>query len=202
MNEKQTSDNDNWSFPDVDFDDTVIDELATFSEEFHFITGDLELTESNEPKLSAEVLAHQSAENEIHELKSSYENKLKIVNNLIERIQHSVAVIDTEIINMIQDIINKVSKKIIHREIQTDSDLITKMIDELKAIVPVQNSMINVCLSPYDYQQLCDDNQNPLLTMTQYESLAVGDIIIKTNTTEIRAILNDRIDQLLEVEHG
>jgi chaperonin cofactor prefoldin len=204
MNEKQTDDNNSWSFPDLamNVSDSIIVESDVFSDEFSSIDENSEVIKSDELVLSEQALVQKSVEHEIHELKSSYENKLKIVNNLIGRIQNSVAVIDTEIISMIKDIINRISKKIIYREIQSDSDLITKMINELKTIVPVQNAMINVCLSPYDYQQLCDENQNPLITMTQYETLAIGDIIIKTNTTEIRAILHDRIDQLLEVGHG
>src|SRR5581483_7694621 len=87
------------------------------------------------------------AENEINALKQAYHDKLQVVNSLIDRLQTATVMIDNDVVLLIQEIIQKMAKKILHREIAASPDLIANMVVELKAIVPAGTPMVNVLLS-------------------------------------------------------
>jgi flagellar biosynthesis/type III secretory pathway protein FliH len=192
---------DNWSFPDVHHDSETIETDNSFLDEFTKDDGVVVPT-VEDPVIAAareEADAKAVIENEINALKQAYADKLKIANALIERVQASVTLIDNEVVGLLQDILQKVARKILRREIAACPDLIVSMINELKTIVPAETPLVSVLISPQDYQTLCNENGEPGIKATPHESLLVGDIVIRSNTTEIRAILDDRIEKLLEV---
>ena len=123
------------------------------------------------------------------------------MNGLLERVQGSVTQIDNQVVTLIQDIIQRVAKKILHREIAMSPDLIANMIAELHKMVPAEATLVSVLVSPHDFQQLCNEQGEPSIPVTALDSLSTGDIIIRSNTTEIRAMLEERIDKLLETPH-
>jgi flagellar biosynthesis/type III secretory pathway protein FliH len=193
---------DNWSFPDVHHESEPVEADHSFLDEFTREEATVVPT-VEDPVIAAareEADAKAKLENEINALKQAYVEKLALANALIDRVQASVALIDNEVVNLLQEILGKVARKILRREIASSPELITSMINELKAIVPAETPLVSVLISPQDYQQLCNENGEPGIKATPHESLLVGDIIIRSNTTEIRAILDERIQKLLEAE--
>ena len=128
--------------------------------------------------------------------KLQYQEKNQILSNIFQKLDDSLAVFDKELVDMMQDIIKRSVKKIIYKEVKTDAKLIEKMIQELKPLIQSHNGIINVFLSEVDYKRLDINKQDASMSVHVNPSLAAGDIIIKSNFSEVRAILSERIDKV------
>lgn len=190
-----------WDFPDLG--------VFQFPEENFITTDNLAATLANKEKelienknkLDEEIKKQAILQAELKKLKEEYTHKLKTVNHLLDKLQDPITMIDGEIFLLIQDMLKKSIKRIIQKEINDDNGLIDKMIAELKAIIPMQDGMITVYVSQTDYDRLQDDTSHSSTVVKTNEELQPGDIIIKTHFTEIRALLNERIDQLVGDAH-
>ena len=198
MNNKINDGTSEYSFPEVDGVTPTSD--SEFSQEVHANIHDFnkKINQVAEMEKSGEKPAPKADPNEF--LKVSYEKKLLTVNRLITKLNDTVSIMDNELYEIIQDIIQKTVKKIISREIASDPKLIRKMIAELKAVVADQNGLVNVFISEADYKRINEENKEAALAVSVQEDLAEGDIVIKCNSTEIRALLEERIEHLLQAE--
>ncbi len=199
MKDEQAKDLMAWSFPSVE---SVIDnneQLVRIKEN----TDDDEDDDDDNEKIKKEINDEKLSEiilqkEELNQLKIDYRNKIALTENILKQLESSISLVDDELIEIIQDIIKKSIKKLIFKEIAADPQLINKIITELKKLIQAQDGLINVYLSEKDYQKIeATDNSNPSLMFNVDPSLAEGDIVIKTNSTEIRAVLDERIEQLM-----
>ncbi len=202
MYHDETQQMNDWSFPEID-----VPPLPTFDME-----GEAE-TESDNAKVirQADEAAEKAASVnqsinaaaliELDNLKREYEARINILNNLLNKLKNPTSILDEELIELIQDIVRKIAKKIICREIETDKTLLPQMINELKALIDAKNGILSINLSQADYARL-EAEQNQLSNLMSVDSnLQVGDIIVKSNFAEVRAVLNDRIEQLIRIQH-
>lgn len=121
--------------------------------------------------------------------------------NILTRIQEPLVFIDDHIINIFQDVIKKVAMKIIYKEIELDPLLIKKITDDLKLLIHSQNGTINIYLSEEDYKRIPMFAEEKSQSVIVDENLKAGDVIIKNKDTEIRALLDERIDLLMGKLH-
>lgn len=137
----------------------------------------------------------------LDKLKMDYESRIEMVNNIINQLKAPVSLINEELIELLQDIIKKIVKKIIYKEISTDLTVLPNMINELKSLIDTKNGMTSVFLSEKDYQRLEADKNHPSQLIEIDHTLSSGDIMIKSNYAEVRALLDERIEQITRIEN-
>ncbi len=72
------------------------------------------------------------------------------------------------------------------------------MIEELKKLIPLSNQMVSVYLSQQDYDIVQAIQPKLEIKLECDPSLSRGDVIIKSNFTELHSIIDERVDQLLK----
>jgi hypothetical protein len=148
----------------------------------------------NSPHLAENELALQKREDEL-------KAKNQLLDHLLTKLHDPLLFVDDQLINIMQDLIKKLVIKIVHKEINTDPEVLLKMIDSMKKLIIDQHGIVNVYLSEDDFKLIKTnpDDKNQVIQVNN--NLKNGDIIIKTNDTEIRAILNDQVDLLMGTLH-
>lgn len=204
-----------WAFPEVDMliwndevdlgsifiPDIPNNELVSAND----INNDIAVnqTESEDEQL----IEPEVDENEIIEyqvldkLKVDVESRIELLGQIVNQLKKPVSLINEELIELLQDIIKKIVKKIIFKEVTTDTAILPNMINELKSLIDTKNGMTSVFLSPQDYNHLEADKHFASGLIEIDHSLSVGDIIIKSNYAEVRALLDERIEQVIRIEN-
>jgi flagellar biosynthesis/type III secretory pathway protein FliH len=211
-----------WSFPNIDItsdgndsaeasyvhniekvaDNEESDDEVTNVFDSEFLIKNV-VTEAELKKNSEEMAALEARYAEEMELvKSEFDRKIKSINSVMSAIESPLSIFDDEMIDLIQVMMKKVVKKIIYKEVNVDPDLIIKMVEELKKLFQAQTGVTAVYLSDPDFQLIDHNNINPEIVISMDASLDPGDIIIKSNYSEIQAIVNERIDHLLGIHYG
>lgn len=206
MNEEHTLELNEWSFPEVD--------LGAGSDEIDLSAYFTALNSNEEEKSdAAEDTQEQAkqenqeenikalAKQEIEQIRQNYEEKVQVINNLLNKLKNPASIIDEELVELIQDIVKKISKRIILKEIVTDPMLFSQMINELRTLIDSKSGMITVYLSAQDYHRLDTDKNHAAGLANIDNNLNEGDIVIKSNFAEVRALLDERIDQLIRIQH-
>ena len=175
---------DSWSFPCVEVVEKEThssqDETVTKQRENEFIAQQIALT------------------NELEILKCEYSEKLNLVNQILTKFENPMLVFDAELAQILQDIIKKIVKNIIHKEIKKTPNLLNGMIEEIEKLIHQENGLVTVSLSETDYKRFVFDNKLPNASIHINSKLRGGDIIVKSNFTEVRAILNARLDRIIK----
>jgi len=192
-----------WFFPEMD-----VPSLPAFTVEGEGEAGEntnvqvkKAADEAAEKIASANQSIHAAALIELDNLKREYEARINILDNLLNKLKNPTSILDEELIELIQDIVRKIARKIICREIEMDKTLLPQMINELKTLIDTKNGILSINLSQADYARL-EAEQNQLSNLMSVDSnLQMGDIIVKSNFAEVRAGLNDRIEQLIRIQH-
>lgn len=211
----------NWSFPSMDMSDEASNEYDSSTDIFPEIEGDFvksSADEEDEDDLEAKVPPKKEEskkvtnselealkaeyENKIESIKKEYNQKIESVNRLLDELESPLSVFDNEIIDLIQFMIKKITKRIIYKEISADPEIIMNMINDLKQLLKSSaDTIAEVYLSEEDFRKLDHQNNNPQLVIAKDDTLDEGDVIIKSNLNEIRAILTERIEQILGNKH-
>jgi len=172
---EETSD---WSFPRVD----------------QLINADYAVDLALEKLKNESIAIAAEAEN----LKNDYQKKLILLNTMIAKLENPLAILDTETLDWVQYIIKNAVKKIIYKELDVDPKWINKIIHELSGLIQSQNGPVTVYVSEIDYKKINTDNASPTINLLKIDdSLIEGDVIVKSQFTEIRAVITERIDQIL-----
>lgn len=192
-----------WSFPDVNIVVEVNEEFNPIMKQLEKIINPAEEKKMEEEKQikDAERIEIENLKNQYETLKNEYEVKLQAMSIVVEKLKKPMAMIDEEIVEIINDIIKQSLKKIIYKELNHDPELILNIIEELKTFIQNKNQIVNIYLSETDYRRLDVEKNNLQDILTINAELNEGDVIIKSNSTEIRAILSDMIDKLIRMEH-
>lgn len=213
MNEEHTLDLNEWAFPEMDLGVGVgeIDLSAYFApedlnnkDESEEDARAIEEAPIQEHQAKSAVIEHDvnlQARLEIEQLKQNYESKLQLLNNLVSKLKNPASIIDEELLELIQDIIKKISKRIILKEIATDPAIFSHMITDLKSLIDSKNGMITIFLSAQDYHRLDSDKHHASGLANIDNQLNEGDVVIKSNFAEVRALLDERIEQLIRIQH-
>lgn len=197
-----------WSFPNVDIVKPIFDDfnygdasfanLITEEDTLPLQAKSDPLHNENQAKYDEEVIKLRT---ELEDLKLQYEKKIDVANELIIELKNSLSVIDLDLIQLIQDIIKKTVKKIIRKEFEMDPDLISHLVNELQKYLQSKEGLINVYLSEKDYERFTVDENQSLLNVSIDHSLSEGDIVVKSKSTEVRALLDEAIDLLLKAHY-
>ena len=182
-----------WAFPTMESNE----------QETNFIETTTIASEKKESMSISEVQQQQvvnSAQAEqLERLKSEYERKLALLNNVISQVDNSFSNLDDEISVIISNMIKGAIKKIILKEINLEPAIINNMIEELKTITKTNTSLCSIFVSSTDYQLLGLDKASA--TVKVDNSLSSGDVVIRSNSSEIKAILDERIEKLLGINN-
>lgn len=140
--------------------------------------------------------------NDFEKMKAEYQEKIEIMHTIMNKLKYPMSIIDDELIEIMLEIIKKSVNKIIHKEIKQDPSLMQKMINELMDLVKTKDGMVTIYTSAEDYQFLNNENNQQFSLINVDEALKSGDVIIKSNSSEVRAILDERIENLLRIQYG
>jgi flagellar biosynthesis/type III secretory pathway protein FliH len=185
-----------WVFPEVSTQNSDDDDDDEFSEEFHSDINDIKAPTHPAAEPTGDSKEDEAAA-ELAALKAFYEKKIISVSKIIAKLNDTKPMIDKEIFQHIQTVIKKLTKKIIKKEIALDPAIMKEMILDLKSKIKEPAAVVTVQLSKTDFERM--ENLKPEIAayFKVQEDLKEGDIIVKCNTSEIHAQLNERIDNLL-----
>lgn len=189
-----------WAFPEV--------EVPVVESEGNVPAVANEEKMPTEEELAAQAIQEEEAKalemqvNDFEKVKAEYEEKIAIMHAVMNKLKYPMSIIDDELIEIMLEIIRKSVSKIIHKEIQQDPSLMQKMITELMDLVKTKDGMVTIYTSAQDYQFLNNESNQQLSLMNIDEALKPGDVIIKSNSSEVRAMLDERIENLLRIQYG
>lgn len=165
---------------------------------------DTAFTDCNEDEKSEIEIKLRKMQDEVDELKLEYQSKLQVVNSIIEKCKQPLLEIDADLIDLVNFLINKTVRKIIHKEIQSDPKIIKKIIKELCDLMQNKNGVMTVFVSEKDFNKMHGEDLEliPSIFIKSSDKLNEGDVIVKSNFCEIRAILNERINKLIGIKNG
>lgn len=206
MSDEMPTDIDDWTFPELQvIEDYEEIELDVDSDMRH---GAMNIKPSPGPESNQIVEEEEQEQNEIElvkqeleKTKSSSAEKILIMNKMIEELKYPISIVEDQVIDVLIDIIKKISFKIIQKEITLDRSIIYNMINDLSSLIHENGGMISVSISKEDYMVLELENNTEENNIIVDNSLNKGDIIVKSNHSEIRAILDERIDSLIRIEY-
>ncbi|MEO8400368.1 MAG: FliH/SctL family protein [Gammaproteobacteria bacterium] len=188
-----------WSFPTVDVLKKNSYQITLNTKDENVLTQDDLKNLQIEIQKNKEIL---NAKAEIENLKIDVEKKMELINSLLKKFEYPLASIDKEIVELIEYIIKKSVKNIIYKEMKSDARLVNRVIKELSQLIHSQNGLITVYLSEIDYKKMSMEASDEKVVLKINPALTEGDMILKSNYTEIRAILDDRINQLLGIKYA
>ncbi len=176
-----------WMFPLID-----IVEESNEDEKIVDVMG-------NETTSTEKLLEEKRIENdiEIQKLKKELNDKSELLNKIIKKLEGNLDFVDKDFIDLIHNIIKKMVKNIINKEIKSDSKIVNKIILDLKELIHEKNGMVSVFLSEIDFKRFNKNETKDLLSVKVDPSLNEGDVILKSNHTEIHAMLNERLEKML-----
>lgn len=194
MNEAYLENVIEWSFPslDINLNPLLIENIS------------VENVQKN-PKEEAEQVEKKAEEQkikqEIENLKNEYQKKIVMLDSMIGNLENAIALFEDELIQIIHSMIKKIVKKIIYKELNLDPKVLSTMITMLCDLVHPRNNIINIAISEADFKRL-ELKENKLIDMLTVDpDFSEGDIVIKTDFTEIHAHLQHRINQIMENNH-
>lgn len=201
-----------WAFPDL-----PPDELEDVTSNETGKTPDVK-NEPLKPDVDANTSANANAtfkeqpnppineENEkiklqLEKLQVEMEDKLSVVNNLIQIFQSRLGALSNELCTEVDYVIKKIVKKLIHNEINQNYNIMSKLIEHYSSLIKAGEKILSVHVSPDVYHkiQTVDEKFKDLIVANH--ELAIGDLIIKTESTSLRAILDETINSIMSSSH-
>lgn len=197
-----------WSFPDVEVSVYLSTPIEPPSHETAEAVAETELLKAEQEQMNALELKYKQQEEEllaakaeVEKLKEEYSKKIQLVDVALQKLNNPLRELDKEVIMIIDGLIRKALKKLVYTEIQTNPQTLNKIIDELSKLIIEQGGMVAVQLSEEDYKLFVPSNEQEKMSVKINPALTAGDIVLKANFTEVRAILEERITQLLGMKY-
>lgn len=130
--------------------------------------------------------------------KNTRYEQLDALSGLIQYLHHPVLAVDQEIEHYLQVLVIQLVKRVIRHELKTDPNLIIKMIQEAKALIPVGHAKIMLYLSPDDFQLIGKIVEETFPDCECIESLELkqGSFDLKTSASEIISDFDQCIENL------
>ena len=175
----QDEKNNGWAFPDINpRHDALIDE-------------------NEAPDVAVLMQELATLRKDYQALYNEYEQNKQISMAIFERLTQSSKYIEDELIDEIRNIINSICNKLIQRELLQDQQLLVDIIEHLKKSLDNNNGPISIYVCEKDYNTL-KSVAHPLSDVVKVDKLLnVGDVILQSNVSEIRAVINENINNLL-----
>lgn len=135
----------------------------------------------------------KKAQQEINEYKSNFES-------VINAIENSVKIFDDEVVEAINQLAVSISKQIIRRELQTNSEQVVSVVKEAIKLLPLDNSRLIIHLNPSDISAMQkvfnqDDMVNSY-SLVEDPSVQRGGCKLATDDSIIDATIDSQIAQI------
>ncbi len=130
-----------------------------------------------------------------------YQQCIERLTPLLQTLQNPFAGRERELMDILDSMIAGIAHKLILHEIHAKPELLGNMLMELTRLIEQKGGFLSVKLSPPDYEmltnmQMTDDNFTAIKWHMD-ANLSQGDMVLQSNATEIRALLQERIQLLL-----
>lgn len=183
-----------WTFPDLN---SVIDEKS-FDKG---IRVKPEIDERDKRLFEMEnVLNEKNAEiiklnQTIHRLSEQKSDDAARLIALTEAIHGIIPEIQSELVTLISEMVNKVSHKVLQRALSNDDNLLPSLIKALISELG-QSELIQIEVSEPDYQKFNHIQFDTKAKWRVNPNLQAGDVIVTSEIAGIRLVLNDVINRL------
>ncbi len=135
----------------------------------------------------------KKAQQEFSEYKSNFES-------VIKSIEGSVNIFDDEVIEAINQLAVSISKQIIRRELQTNSEQVVSVVKEAIKLLPLDNNRLVIHLNPSDISSMQKVfNQDDMATsysLVEDPSVQRGGCKLATDDSIIDATIDSQIAQI------
>lgn len=135
----------------------------------------------------------KKAQQEFIEYKSNFENILNAINN-------SVKIFDEEVIEVVNKLAVSISKQIIRRELQTNSEQVVSVVKEAIKLLPLNSSRLIIHLNPNDISTLQKvfnrDDIVSSYSLVEDPSVQRGGCKLATDDSIIDATIDSQIAQI------
>lgn len=167
---------------------------------WHFPPFDEVETEPPEEGSAYEVIKEaleKKEDTELAQIKEDLQKKLHLFDEIHAQMNLLLSEINVELTQKIMQLIQKITFKLIQKEIKMNTKTLLNMLDTtLKQIEEYQ--LCEILLSEKDYNQLTEEERSGLKVPIKINpDFSSGDFKIKTETGEITAVLEDRIRTFL-----
>lgn len=179
--------------------------------EFHHQLGVFEiwdfpvLEEHPDNVTSPEALAAKVREQEskmadisasLHEQMTHFDKKLALLNDITSSLQKMQSDFNESLLSNIILLIKNTVKKILHKELSLDNQLIKHMIQQAMDDINKQHEACVVYLSEVDFPLFATEQLTNQFEVRCDPGLNQGDFVIKTRLSELEAILESRLNAL------
>lgn len=191
--------NNGWAFPDLN----SIVEGSTFNAEANHTP---ELDEKDRRVIELEnVLREKNEEivsltNQLTKLQAQKSEEAARLIELTKAVHDIIPVVKSEIIDLVTEMVSKISHKVLQREIVGNQALMMELIQAYVTELG-QSELIQIEVNPTDYERM---QQLPFDTKAKWSvnpKLEPGDVIVTSEVSGIRLVLNDIIHRMVSGHH-
>jgi hypothetical protein len=194
-----------FSFPDMDLSIIEIQEEAVQEvveiKKLEPVNVDPMLDSNIANKIIETLNSITKKEDELNLIKLEYEKKLELLNQVTQKLENPLAIINEQMIETVHFIIKKCVRCLIYKEIKSDPKLINRISKEVSELITAEDGMISIQISEADYSRLSDSIDNSKWIYKVNPDLSEGDVIVQTKYAEVRAILNTRLNQMIGTKY-
>lgn len=191
--------NNGWAFPDLN----SLVEGATFNAEAERTP---ELDEKDRRVIELENSIREKNEEivsltkQLTQLQAQKSEEADRLIELTKAVHEIIPVVKSEIVDLVSEMVNKISHKVLQREIVGNQAL---MMDLIQAYIAElgQSELIQIEVNPIDYERM---KQLPFDTKAKWSvnpKLEPGDVIVTSEVSGIRLVLNDLIHRMVSAHH-
>ena len=135
----------------------------------------------------------KKAQLEFTEYKNSFQN-------IIQAIDNSMQIFDDDMVDVIKQLAVSISKQVIRRELQTNSEQVVSVVKEAIKLLPLDNSRLTIHLNPSDINTLKKVfNQDDIVSsysLIEDPSVQCGGCKLATDESIIDATIDSQIAQI------
>lgn len=149
-----------------------------------------------------ESLANQEIEQHKQELnnqKNHLQEKINLIESITKQLQANLRDLNSAFINNTVNIIKKIAKQVILKELSQDEAVLKNMIDNAVHQISEKNKLSIIFIAKDDFDSINEyikDLENTQIKVDS--SLEKGDFRIKTQYSELESILEQRLANLFE----
>jgi flagellar biosynthesis/type III secretory pathway protein FliH len=191
-----------WHFPEInDFDfsdgnhtDTLINPELTKS----CLEEKIQQVDTHLAELKLQRLNLATKEKQADLARRRFKKQSQVLSQVTKHLLNPLHVLDTKMLGFINELIKKITQKLILQAIAFNPQTFADMIQTLTTELPDAKDIIEIQVSSANFLNLRDSGLSALLT--ENGDLTEGDIIVKTQFGEVQALLSTRLDHLLGIE--
>jgi len=185
--------NANWIFPDVDIysglDLSDMDSVAV-QKRTEGLVNDLNITIKEKTN---EVIQLQ---NQLEELKLSYEENMNNICNIVEKINHEMPKIDNHLKERVHHGVRNCIEQILNKTLTTYPDCLHKLINNYLEELKI-NSIVEVELSEQDYNLIKDLKYSEFIHLSINNNIDQGGFVINYKGKHYLKNIDNEINQIL-----